>query len=289
MGYIDNLMGRNEQIQFVARQHWVALSSRILGSLFTFFVFLALGLLIRPGDEKIAHVIGIIVLCTLLLPLYQIVASIVRGKRRGELFREIWRPVLIALFILIMGLALLLVPTTWLAIAIIALIISILPLVNTVRTYLDWFNERYAITNRRVMLIRGIINKHVSDSALEKVNDVVLEQSVIGRLLGYGDVEIITGSDIGVNEFHRIANPVRFKREMLNAKENYRLSGPDLDEERAISPRASTTDKTAKPGDAVPSKADIPDLIAELDELRQKGIISEEEFQAKKTELLARL
>lgn len=261
MGYIDNLMGRNEQIQFVARQHWVALLSRILGSLFTFFVFLALGLLIRPGDEKIVHVIGIIVLCTLLLPLYQIVASIVRGKRRGELFREIWRPVLIALFILIMGLALLLVTTTWLAIAIIALIISILPLVNTVRTYLDWFNERYAITNRRVMLIRGIINKHVSDSALEKVNDVVLEQSVIGRLLGYGDVEIITGSDIGVNLFKRIARPVDFKREMLNQKEN--LS------------HATTS-----------SEEDVTEPLAQLENLRQRGILTDEEFEVKKQQIL---
>ena len=34
---------------------------------------------------------------------------------------------------------------------------------------------------------------------------------------------------------------------------------------------------------------DIPTLIAKLDELRKQGIVSEEEFQAKKTKLLAKM
>ena len=263
MGYIDQLMGRNEEIEFVARQHWVMLLSRILGSLFAFLVFLTLGLLVlRSGDKNTVRVMGFIVLFTILLPLYQIVAPIVRGQRRGELFREIWQPVLIAVFMLIISLALLLVPTTWSSVAVIALIISIFPLVNTGRIYLDWFNERYAITNRRVMLIKGIINKHVSDSALEKVNDVVLVQSVIGRLLGYGDVEIITGSDIGVNLFQRIARPVDFKREMLNQKESMSRTSADNSQE------------------------DVPELLAQLDDLRQRGILTDEEFEAKKRQLL---
>ncbi len=122
------------------------------------------------------------------------------------------------------------------------------------------------------MEIKGIVNKHVRDSALEKVNDVDMKQSVVGRLLRYGTVQIITGSDIGVNLFRRISNPVRFKREMLNAKEGIHPSR-----------------LTQRGADAVPTDAEIPDLIAELDDLRQKGILTEEEFQAKKKELLDRI
>jgi hypothetical protein len=262
MGYVDKLMGRNEQIQFVARQHWVMLLIRILGSLLAFLVFLAIGLLVRSGSENTVRVLALVVLFTMLLPVYQIVGPIVRGLRRGELFREIWQPVLTALFMLIVGLALLLVPTTWASVAILALVMSIFPLVDTVRIYLDWFNERYAVTNRRVMLIKGIINKHVSDSALEKVNDVVLVQSVIGRLLAYGDVEIITGSDVGVNLFRRMARPVDFKREMLNQKESLSRIADDEQQE------------------------DVPQLLVQLDELRQRGILTDEEFEAKKKQLL---
>jgi uncharacterized membrane protein YdbT with pleckstrin-like domain len=146
-----------------------------------------------------------------------------------------------------------------------------------VRIFADWLNERYIITNRRVMEVRGIINKHVRDSALEKVNDVELDQSVIGRLLGYGTVQIITGSDIGVNMFRRISNPVRFKREMLNAKEHLHM-----DERPA---------PVEVPLEAGPpsERANITDLLVELAELRQRGILSEEEFQRKKQELLDRI
>jgi hypothetical protein len=140
------------------------------------------------------------------------------------------------------------------------------------------------------MQVSGTINKRVSDSALEKVNDVELRQSIVGRMLGYGTVSIITGSDIGVNRFRRISNPVRFKREMLNAKEGLHEEAPAAEPEKV--PPAGPADAAIE--DAAPvigagAAADIPDLIAELDELRQQGILSEEEFQAKKKELLDRL
>ena len=98
-------------------------------------------------------------------------------------------------------------------------------------------------------------------------------------------MQIITGSDIGVNKFRRISNPVRFKRAMLNAKE--RLHAPELGESPArVSPPGQGTVPDLS---SSPSEVSITDLIEELAELRQKGIISEEEFQAKKKELLARL
>ncbi|OQY21668.1 MAG: hypothetical protein B6I34_06955 [Anaerolineaceae bacterium 4572_32.1] len=261
MGYIDKLMGRNERIQFTARQHLIVLLIQILGSLFAFLVFVALGVVIRTGGNNAARRVAIVVLLAMLLPLFQIVMPIIRGERRSELFHEIWQPVLIFLFMLIMGLALLTLDAN-LSIAIIAWIISLFPLIDTVRIYLDWHNERYIVTNRRVMLIKGIINKRVSDSALEKVNDVVLTQSVLGRLLGYGDVEIITGSDVGVNLFKRISKPVKYKREMLNQKESLKSSSPDDDHES------------------------VPELLEKLDALHRQGILSDEEFEAKKQQLL---
>jgi hypothetical protein len=109
----------------------------------------------------------------------------------------------------------------------------------------------------------------VVDSSLEKVNDVKMSQSFLGRMFGFGDIEILTASELGVNLFHEIGDPVGFKTAMLNAKE--RLG---FDSEVGIAAHASK---------------DIPTLIEELDELRKKGIISEAEFQRKKTELLQKM
>jgi len=131
-------------------------------------------------------------------------------------------------------------------------------------------NLQYIVTNRRVMQINGVINKNVIDSSLEKVNDIHLSQSAWGRLFNFGDVEILTASELGVNLFRRIQDPIRFKTTMLNAKENM-----DSDDDRRV-PRA-------KPA------TDVPSLIASLEQLRQQGVLTEEEFQQKKTDLLARM
>jgi uncharacterized membrane protein YdbT with pleckstrin-like domain len=53
-----------------------------------------------------------------------------------------------------------------------------------------WRSEAYLVTNRRVIKVIGVINKHSADSALEMINDAVLDQSLLGRLLGYGDLGI---------------------------------------------------------------------------------------------------
>jgi hypothetical protein len=133
------------------------------------------------------------------------------------------------------------------------------------------------VTNRRIIQAQGVINKHVIDSSLEKINDVVLTQSALGRMLNYGDLEILTGSEIGVNLLRRIADPVHFKTEMLNQKEG-------MNEMGAFDSKARRTLAAA-----APTAGDIPELIGELDELRKKGLITDAEFQEKKAKLLARI
>ncbi|RMF38965.1 MAG: hypothetical protein D6759_00295 [Chloroflexi bacterium] len=178
------------------------------------------------------------------------------------------------LTLLALGAVVLLFRSDWKILAILPLVLAALPLIHLLVRLLNWWNLQYLVTNRRVMEVRGVINKRVSDSSLEKVNDVVMRQSILGRMLGYGDVEIITGSDVGVNLFRRIARPVRLKTEMLNQKESL----GELDAFEGRSKRVLVTE--------APQAGDIPELIAELDELRQKGLISDEEFEEKRRKLL---
>jgi uncharacterized membrane protein YdbT with pleckstrin-like domain len=147
-------------------------------------------------------------------------------------------------------------------------ILVLVPLIGMLRDILIWRNREYIVTNRRVIQISGVFSKNVVDSSLEKVNDVKMSQSFFGRMFDYGDIEILTASEIGVNLFKRIGDPVKFKTAMLNAKEKLGYEG--------MSPQVQRDD-------------DIPAQIAELDELRKKGIVTEAEFQAKKKELLAKM
>jgi uncharacterized membrane protein YdbT with pleckstrin-like domain len=150
-----------------------------------------------------------------------------------------------------------------------ALLLLIVPVARFIYHFLLWDNREYLITNRRVIQINGVVNKNVIDSSLEKVNDVKMSQSVFGRILDYGDVEILTASELGVNLFRRIAHPIKFKTAMLNQKEAMGMG--DV------------------PVGAAPRNADVPTMIESLAQLRKQGLITEEEYQIKKQELLGRI
>jgi hypothetical protein len=291
MGYVENIMGDNEHTVYRTHQHVIVPLQRTFVSLLVFILLLGLGLalLLPPDDEtgtRIRFAVGLVLVVCLVIPLYLIASAWLRGERDREFVGSIWFAALVGLVILVLSVIIMLNPHLQ-VLGWIGVVVAVVPFAEMTHIFLDWINERYIITNRRVMEVKGIINKHVRDSALEKVNDVDLTQSIIGRILRYGTVQIITGSDIGVNRFRRISNPVRFKRAMLNAKEQLQ-AGPEADDQK-IAALSTPTAGTTTPGAVSPAAADIPDLIEELDDLRQKGILSEEEFQAKKDELLDRL
>lgn len=277
MGYIDGILGDRERVVLQTHQHVLVLVRRLTIPLLALLLLIALGLAALLASPDIRRTTGLVALLAVIWPVYVMVAAYLEGARGVDLLREIWLPVLGAAVIVFVAIILSSVDETqspWLiVVSALAFLVALVPLGLVIHRLLKWINERYIITNRRVMELTGIINKHVRDSALEKVNDVDLTQSVLGRLLRFGTVQIITGSDIGLNRFQRIANPVRFKRVMLNQKEALGI----LDGQEGMA-RAPAT-----------APADIPALIAALDDLRRQGALTDEEFETKKRELLSRL
>jgi uncharacterized membrane protein YdbT with pleckstrin-like domain len=154
-GYLDSLLGQNERVLLVVRQHW--------------------GILLR------SIVLEIVVILILM------VGTTIAGVFFAPLF--------------------------------LAYLLILIPLVLLVMDVLRWWNLQYVVSTRRVIQVSGVFNKSTIDSSLEKVNDVKMEQSFFGRMLDYGDIEILTASELAVNRFRRINHPIKFKTVMLNAKE----------------------------------------------------------------------
>ena len=154
---------------------------------------------------------------------------------------------------------------TWKATAAFGFLLLLLPLVSLVRDLLIWSNNKHVVSSRRVIHMSGVWSKNVTDSSLEKVNDVKMEQSALGRVFGYGDIEILTASEYGVNRFSHIAKPIQLKTAMLNAKARMDKDG----------------------GNA--TAMDIPRLITELSKLHAQGALTDAEFSHKKAQLLAKI
>lgn len=125
--------------------------------------------------------------------------------------------------------------------------------------------QEHVLTDRRVIQQMGVLNRRSVDARLDKINNVEHRQTVWGRLLGYGDLEIDTASETGTTRFHKIRRPLDFKRSIMGAAEAYRARGIAAPVVTAVSPA---------------------EKIRELKALLDDGLISAQEFEAKRRQLL---
>ncbi len=160
-----------------------------------------------------------------------------------------------------------------------------------------WSAQDYIVTNHRVLKVEGIFNKHSADSSLEKINDAVLDQSIWGRMLGFGDLDIMTASEETVDRYKWLNGAPMFKKEMLNQKNNLemdmrRMPSPPLraspPAESAPAPVAPAAPMPAPPAPAM-SADQVTATLQRLADLRDRGAVTPEEYEAKKAELLGRL
>jgi hypothetical protein len=161
---------------------------------------------------------------------------------------------------------------------------------------LRWQNEEFVVTSRRVLQTQGVINKQVVDSSLEKINDAILTESIFGRVFGFGDLEILTASESGISRLRMLRDADGFKRAMLDAKHELEL---ELSGARPMPGPAIRTGPPAQPAPATAATApdpapkmsadEITRTLASLADLRDRGAISADEYEAKKADLLHRI
>jgi uncharacterized membrane protein YdbT with pleckstrin-like domain len=101
------------------------------------------------------------------------------------------------------------------------------------------------------------------------VNDIATNQSLFNRIIGAGDVMIESGGERGQETIGELPKPFRVQNEIYKAIEEAGVRTAD----RAAGQRALT----------------VPEQIEKLDELRQRGVISQAEFDVKKSQLLERM
>lgn len=100
------------------------------------------------------------------------------------------------------------------------LLVFLIPAVRIAWGFLSWKMNVYVLTNRRVIESTGVLSKRVADSSLEKLTDIVLKQSIFGRMLNYGDIIVLTAAaGAGISDLKQIRRPMEFKTRMLDAKE----------------------------------------------------------------------
>jgi uncharacterized membrane protein YdbT with pleckstrin-like domain len=142
------------------------------------------------------------------------------------------------------------------------------PLAYFLWAFMTWRSKEYILTDHRVVIQEGVFSISTFDAPLDKINNVFHSQSLMGRLLKYGEVGLETASEQGTTVFSFLSHPLDFKNSIMRQRELYRSD-------------SGATGKATQPS--------IPQLIEKLASLRDRNIISEAEFQEKKGILLEKI
>lgn len=133
------------------------------------------------------------------------------------------------------------------------------------RAVLRWWFTSYVLTTERIIVRRGMVARSGTEIPLENIVNVLFSQRVLERLLGYGDVIVESAGSQGQSRLVDVPDPQGFQSEIYRARElrSLHFAGGG-----------------ASAG---------PDLVARLErlaELRERGHLSDAEFERTKRRLL---
>ena len=135
--------------------------------------------------------------------------------------------------------------------------------------WLRWSNEHFVVTSERLIHRKGVIAKSGMEVPLERVNNIAFNQTALERLIGSGDLLIESGGETGQQHFRDIPRPGQVQQEIYSAMEALEDATADrMGGGRGLSP---------------------VEQLEKLHELAQRGVISDEEYQAKRSRLLEQM
>jgi uncharacterized membrane protein YdbT with pleckstrin-like domain len=134
------------------------------------------------------------------------------------------------------------------------------------RRLVDWLTSHFVVTSDRIIHRRGFIAKYSMEVPLEAINDVRFEQGILDRIIGAGTLVVQSASEAGRQVFDHIRKPEEVQKTIYHQGE--------LNQQRMLA------GPSARPGPSTSSE------LERLADLRARGILTEEEFQAQKRRIL---
>jgi membrane protein YdbS with pleckstrin-like domain len=149
--------------------------------------------------------------------------------------------------------------TLWAALAVLAVAV-----VALIARYLKWVTTNFVITSDRLIFREGVFAKTGIEIPLERVNNVSLRQTFLGRLVKTGSLLIESGGEDGQQRFSHIRGPERIQN-VIHAQ--IEANGRSM-----VAP--------------VIGAPDIAGQLEKLEGLLQRGTLTQAEFDAQKAKLL---
>ncbi len=137
-----------------------------------------------------------------------------------------------------------------------------------VRPLVNWWFTRYVLTTERLITRVGLVAQSGVEIPLERITNVNFSQTVFERLLGAGDLLIESAGMSGQSKFSNIPHPDEFQTLLYKVRERRTIE---------LSGRGEAVSE---------SRPDAADSIRSLAKLLDEGLISQDEYEAKRRDLL---
>lgn len=135
----------------------------------------------------------------------------------------------------------------------------------------------WVVTNLRVIDEHGVFSNNSKETPLDKINNVSFRQSILGRMFDYGNVQIQSAAESGATVHKMVERPKLLMDTITQYQETYKQ---DQSKEQAKN-LANAVGRNNEP-----KKVDISEELTKFYNLKEKGIITEEEFQKRKDKIL---
>ena len=188
---------------------------------------------------------------------------------------KLWLPVLA--WLVLSTVLLLLIDNAAIALTVI-LLTAIYPLLE----YVNWKYNLWAVTNMRVVDESGFFTRYSKESPLDKINNVEYDQPLMGRIFGFGNVDIQTAAEMGETKYTLIHHPKLLKDTITHAQEEYKKIQISNQANQFAEAMARTNAMVA------PSQQMIADELQKLFDLLQKGAITQDDYITQKNKLMGR-
>ena len=161
-------------------------------------------------------------------------------------------------------------------------ILAVIFLVWAGGVWLNWYYTHFVITTTRIIQRTGVISRHGVEIPLASITNINFNQGIWERVIGAGDLAIESAGRDGQSVFNHVRHPDAVQQLIYSTMTEAAQAHANMAGGMAAAPAPMATPAAAP----APS---IPDQLAQLAHLRDTGVISADEFDAKKTELLNRM
>ncbi len=190
-----------------------------------------------------------------------------------------WKQVAAGIGVVLLAILWATVDTDWLSTLFgwLAAVSFVVWLINTVYEFVQWRTTSFTVTNQRVAYQAGIVRRSGVSIPLNRINNVNFDQTLIARMLNNGVVTIESAGETGDSVFENIPDPQKVRALIFGQMQADEQADADRD---AAAIAEALNAKGASGGGTVQDRLD------ELEALRDRGLVSDDEFEIKRKQIL---